>query len=412
MILHFGTKNKPQPKITQPVPSLTQKQIITLRANELANFSWKPIEPTYPKWGSTYFATELQRGIPYSSTRGIGRTIGRDISFYTFLTALKNPLSRVYTEDLRTQDGDYYVNADTAAGFYGMVCSEFLAHVYDLDIVPASIQFTTYPGAEVRAIQSANAVEVGDFLYRPGHVALVSDVNRAYGTIQSITVAEATSPVVKLTTYSPAEFNNSLRTDTLYSFDLPHELTFTPFEYPANYNSFIGLDRGDKTNYVKDKEPVRFNIMDERVDKLTITKDGITIETILVASPGVVERTYSESGLYKAYCTLNDSSITDSVEFMVASVVNDTQPSAITLGQSVTVNFSAEGCEPSYIMVRDAPPVYGYADFLPHLLTETEKSQGYAEIRPTTTGKFVTSVVGKNEFGHVYSNLETLIVNE
>jgi hypothetical protein len=392
-------------------PVLTPQEIITLRSKQMSDFPWTPIAPTYPKFGGGYFSVSPKVGIPYSSTRGIGRTIERDISFYTFLTAVNNPLSRVYTEDLRNPDGEYYIKAGTPAGFYGLVCSEFLAYAYGLDIAPTSAHFPLLPEATLRPIQDAAVAQVGDFLHISGHVALVSEVVRVKGVVQYIVVTEASAPVVKKTIYTPSEFNKRLETYTLYKYNYSQDISFVPYEFPTSYNTCLGLDRGEKTNYIKSVDPVKYNVMSEDAVNLIIEKDGSIIENIEIESTGEIERLYSNTGKYKAYCKLTDDNYSEYVEFIVAEVSIVANKNSIEPGEIVRVAFSTDECEANYIMVRDAPHVYGYSNFLPRIITAEEKLNGYIDISLTATGNHVISLVGKNEFGSVYSNLLPLTVS-
>ena len=71
-------------------------------ARILSQLTWKPVADGMPIRGKGEFkADTTYTGVPYSNGGWQGRMIGFDIYLKTFLAALENPLSVLYTIDLR-----------------------------------------------------------------------------------------------------------------------------------------------------------------------------------------------------------------------------------------------------------------------------------------------------------------------
>ena len=383
----------------------SSKAIFKQRCDLLTQLTWTPIvEDAYPATGGTHFETVEQKGLPYSSTRGVGRTIGFDVSFYTFYTAILNPLSIVYTEDLRTPPAPNYIDAGTAGGYYGLVCSEFLAYAHGLSMSFTSGQFTERPEAALAETQDAQFAEIGDFLWRPGHVAAVSGVTKDQnGTVTHVEVSEASFPKMVRRSYTTSSFNQRLNGDTLYKFPISDDLEYNHFEVPDLSNYTLMLDRGDKTVYEKDSL-VKYNVTDSNSVALVIEKDGEEIETVSLDGATLVERSYSEEGLYKAHVARSDSSTSNEVQFIVASVDVSIPTTNITAGEPFSINFSGIDCAPIYVIIQSPPDVYSFANFPPYVLTEAEQESNTVTVDHNVPGEYDVRVCGETPFGRVRSN--------
>jgi hypothetical protein len=70
-------------------------------AHNLSQVKWTPVADTMPSRKGGFFEKGREyTGVPYSSVRSEGRYIGFDISLRTFLAAVENPRSVLYTENL------------------------------------------------------------------------------------------------------------------------------------------------------------------------------------------------------------------------------------------------------------------------------------------------------------------------
>jgi hypothetical protein len=97
-------------------------------ANHMANIEWTPVAPIPVSTGANTYKTvpagQTQKGIPYSSVRSVCKYVGTNVSLYTFMTALQNPRSVLYTRKIKA--------GTLGATYYGTVCSDFPAYSFGM----------------------------------------------------------------------------------------------------------------------------------------------------------------------------------------------------------------------------------------------------------------------------------------
>ena len=146
-------------------------------------------------WRSGPFEKGTQyTGVPYSSVKETGRYIGFDIYLKTFLAAVENPQSVLYTENLEGK-------VSNAECYYGKVCSSYTCYALQCGIWYLS-RLHVPPfreGAEVIQPVSAQSALVGDLIFTPpksipggSHIEIVTDVTRDnLGTVTHVRVEES-----------------------------------------------------------------------------------------------------------------------------------------------------------------------------------------------------------------------------
>lgn len=258
-----------------------------LNAKQLAEIPIRPIASLPQKAGNWAPRATPYYGLPYSSSRVEEGFVPNFVSLYTFMTALQNPNSYLYTVDL----GEVY-NNDNGTTYYGTVCSVFCA--YALNIVPnyTTHQWQDIPSMETLPCQSVYALKLGDTICHKtsGHVVMVTDITRnKRGKIGEITITEAATVKVKVTKYTPEELAAEYPTD-IYSFHRYgkiHEVQHvqSPFvavedETPTEftYNTALIPRKGDKANWLQ----------------------GVPVEVDLLAKSGYTDvEVYKDGNLYK-----------------------------------------------------------------------------------------------------------------
>ena len=102
-------------------PRAWQEQAVEY-ARILSRVKWTPVAGGMPNRRGGYFEEGTEyTGVPYSSVKSVGRCIGFDIYLKTFLAAVENPQSVLYTENLSGK-------VSNAATYYGKVCSTFTSY--------------------------------------------------------------------------------------------------------------------------------------------------------------------------------------------------------------------------------------------------------------------------------------------
>lgn len=164
-------------------------------ARQIMDIKWTPVADTMPMGRSTYFTKDVEyTGVPYSSVRDNSKAIGTNVSIRTFMTAVHDPNSVLYTRISTTS------NAST---YYGTVCSGLCNHAYGIGLNLTNYYLGTSDWFETIPMQD---VQSGDMIYRHGHVGMIFDVIKdEYGRIETIAVMEEWFPDARYVLYSSYE---------------------------------------------------------------------------------------------------------------------------------------------------------------------------------------------------------------
>ena len=96
-------------------------------ARIMSRVKWTPVTKGMPKRGGYFEPGKEYTGVPYSSVKHVGRYIGFDIFLKTFLAAVENPKSVLYTENLHKK-------VSNAECYYGKVCSSYTSYALQCGI--------------------------------------------------------------------------------------------------------------------------------------------------------------------------------------------------------------------------------------------------------------------------------------
>ena len=274
------------------------------KAMQMLNFKWTP-KKAVPKSTSGNFAADTeQTGTPYSSVAEYDKRLGEDVSFYTFMTALHNPYSLIYTENVRysTSQSAYgiqYYGASNCAMYYGVVCSGYTS--YALGTIPYTTgDFARLAEAGIMEVvydQSANGVMRGDILWQEGHVLFVQDVWRKNGVVTNVLVTEEWQPLARTRgKYTADTFNAFLASEEIIIYrykELYKNIHYqqSPFvtvgdETPlpaVTYNDDICTFAGDKAAFAEG-DLIYIHCLNLAYPQMEIYKNDVLVETITLAS--------------------------------------------------------------------------------------------------------------------------------
>jgi hypothetical protein len=319
-----------QPVLIKDKPHSTGLANVLRRAEQLARLRWTPIcdmpksVDIRPECDdrpplASFKAWRPQQGLPYSSVRRHEKFIGYNVSIETFMTALANPQSVLYTRDLTK-------NGVRMAGWYGTVCSSFVCYALDLPYRRTCGRWGLYDDMVPTQVDSANKIMLGDILCSKKHVGLVTGVLRHRdGSVFSVSVTESTRPQIITTEYTPEEFENYwLKPYRVFRYTGIEQVSYTPSPYvplPGDppldkppINSTLLPDYGDKANY-SSGEPVVLNVMQPGWDRLIVqNRDGKVLDRPLKQATGLVDLPPLKSGFYHAFC-IREGEQSQSVEF-------------------------------------------------------------------------------------------------
>jgi len=398
-------------------------------AHILSRVKWTPVAEGLPKRGGGYFEKGTEyTGVPYSSVKAVGRCIGFDIYLKTFLAAVENPHSVLYTENLSGK-------VSNAAAYYGTVCSTFTSYALQC----ASPYRSSHHGPEFRKgvvllePQSAQAAEPGDIIYTPpakvgggSHVELVTEVEDSGGSVTAVRVEDSWPPTTRNLLRNASDFDShiSSRGRGLYrvtDFDAWREQNRAESFLLPNYdedsatpaiNRVLLLDRGDWVPYFKD-QAVKFNVMDKDskgVQSLVIKRGDTVVEQIAVRDRGVIERLLSDCGDYTAHCVMRDGSLSQACEFSVCDLGFRLPVEAPARGKPWEITFSADNLSVIGVHLMNPKPPY---DRYCVWLTEQDRRGGKAIVPAglvRDAGRVQVWVIGENKYGRLTKEQEVVIV--
>lgn len=276
------------------------------KAMQMLQIKWTPLKGTIQRAsGTTKFAAGTeQTGMVYSSVTEYDKRVGIDVSLHTFMTALHNPYSLMYTECVRygysqSAYGRQYYGASNSGPYYGGVCSTFTAYNLGLGV--------PYPTGDMDDLsdlgildlvydQSANGVKRGDILWKQGHNMFVQDVWRKNGVVTSVLVTEQVSPTAGIKgQYSADAFNALLASEHIIIYrynEMFKNIKYEPSPYVAvgdetpqtvTYNDDICTFAGDKAAFAEG-DLIYIHCLNLAYPQMEVYKDDVLIDTITLAS--------------------------------------------------------------------------------------------------------------------------------
>lgn len=398
-------------------------------ARIMSQVKWTPVAEGMPDRRGDYFQQGTEyTGVPYSSVKAVGRCIGFDIYLKTFLAAVENPYSVLYTENLSGR-------VSNAATYYGKVCSTFTSYALQCALPNRS----SHHGPEFREgvalvdPQTAQAAEPGDVIYTPpatvgggSHVELVTAVERSGERVTAVRVEDSWPPTTRTQLRSAADFDSQLaaRGRRLYritdfaawrgpnkaeSFLFPNydEDSATPA-----INRVLLLDRGDWVPYDRD-QAVKFHVMDRDsrgVQTLVIKRGEAVVEQIAVQGRGVIERSFSDCGDYTAHAVLDDGSLSQACEFSVCELDFRLPAETLSRNQAWNIPFTARNVRVIVVQLMSPKPPYGRYHVW---LTDQDRSRGSVTVPASLVqdpGAVQVWLIGENRYGRLTRAQEAVLV--
>ena len=354
-----------------------QEQMAIEKADKLINCKWTPVTDGI-KWSTRgtaninhYNGGVEYKGIPYSSNTDHGKWLGTHVSLYTFLTAVKNKYSLLYTEFIKngySQSAWGYVYASgNGSTYYGTVCCGFTSYCTNGNVVYNNISFWSRDDAfTIIQLHNQDAerfnldlLRIGDVLNNGSHSFLIYDLFVENGHVTKIKAKQATSGVSGTTAngatyrwdldgYNPFVEPTSNGGD-VNKFDhfrfknFETNVSFKPFDidvYDDNgnvnidYNFAICPIAGDKCTFAEGQViALNFNTNDSdsfNYTHIALRKDDeepvyypiSEIDTSVLDTSQVghaIKFNNLTSGKYDAWCTDMDSIISEKCSFIVVS---------------------------------------------------------------------------------------------
>ena len=345
------------------VPETLQELNAQRKAEQFAGVKWTPItavpKNTYNSTNKTFPAGTRVTGVPYSSVKELDKFIGKDVSLHTFMTAVNNPYSLLYTENVSEANsasawGKTYHGVNCAC-YFGQVCSEFSAMASGGAIDYATALYSWLNKYYHKAVkifdQSAQGVRIGDALWTEGHMRMVYAVKKnASGEVTHVRIAESTygSTIIN-NPITAAAFNTEIANGCIIyrPLWLYRNINYEPSPYVAIrdeapqtvvYNDDICTFAGDKACFREgDTIAINYNLKSVGTwTSMQLFKGAALVDTIVIdTAEHVVDLTSRNLtyGKYKARMT-DGTNFSDFTEFEIlqanVSYVNDGNVTTIT----------------------------------------------------------------------------------
>lgn len=366
-------------------------------------------------------------GLPYSSVKELQKFIGLDVSIYTFLTAVNNPYSLLYTEDVALGNPCYLggkYNGKNCHTFYGTVCSSFTGFCYgeNNNYITDNYRNNEVPYYYLKPDQSVQALEAGDLFWCPGHVALITDVKRnTKGNVKNIELFESAGDKVSSKIYSPQAFEfrvagsgkpnykayiygNKLierskphRMDEIEKNNIKEILKNQNFE-----NNEICTWFGDRPCMGEwDKLMINFN--KGEYDRIYVYKNDLIIDTLDISKEDhSVEYKFMGVGIYQAHLA---SDSTTSKKFTSFEVI-DTSYEIVKKDDGIIEVLFPENSNPEIVYWVDKR---GYQYSYPLTLSEKEKLERKMTVKDMDKDNVFLRVIYRGEYGRAINRPDHLI---
>lgn len=371
------------------------------RAEKMVKIQWLPLRPVPNILGTFYPKGHMVSGIPYSSGKELCTFVGQDVSFYTFLSAVNNPYSYLYTQDLSRPP----YNSSLCRTYFGTVCSAAVDYALGMPIQYTTYMYKDLPFFSVISDISIDEMQLCDLLLEDGHVGMVYDIIRdCNGKIRGVSVFESVHEGTRIKDYTRSQFIarwKNLGWEVLrYAFveqerkDINDDSLL--LEEGMKFNPYLSTAKGDRVSYAK-RDSIIVHFLDNIPGTLMVMKDNILFSSVAVS---VEEYEYVfkdlQCGNYELYLEKEDSTRTPSIFFDIV----DTDVS-LEVEEKVTVHFNHRGSVPIYLIFCQLS--HRYLSFKE--ITKDDLANGFISVEPEDRMAYYYKVLFQGKYGRVASEL-------
>lgn len=378
------------------------------RVSRLRQLSEVEVMPTaqYPTTsGNVAVPSTPFIGIPYSAATRTEGYVGTDVSLYTYLSAVSNPRSVIYTEIFE----DYLARC-----YYGTDCAgTFWAGMGVHDTLTTLVMQTS---DELQEITNLALLQVGDALLKNGHCEDVCYVEKdKHGRIVLIGVHDAWTPYMRRTWFWWDELVAHVQSGghRLLRFNGVYNSEGSPFNYPFPDDPGtefifpkIMPKLGDKVSVLAGKT-IDIHVLDSSgYSAISVYKDGTQVDTKSSASDFSIQN--AQDGHYEVRMT--GTGETQSCFFHVGNIT-------MTISGNNAV-FSASGGFTPYMIsayAKDAVNASGWATGFTgkkvvKKLSESEIAAGTANITDLLTyarnNQGYLKIKAYDDYGTIFRRIE------
>ena len=349
----------------------------------MTDLEFTTLDSIHSNPAKTYQAGEKAKGLIYSSVKETHTFVGMDVSFHTFMTALHNPKSVIYTVDVSKPP----YHGSNCGAYYGTVCSGLTDYALGMKIYQKSYDYKTSKYFNLVEDQSSKGVRLADVINSGGHVQLVTRIwrNPKSGKAEEIEICEGVRPGCRRVIMSGQDLDKLLtrkkKRRKLYRYKYLDSVKYSPLtEFvavdkerltPFKYNDDICTNRGDKACYIVG-DSVILNIA-KGFKELEIYKDSVLYKTIDVGKDFDIVLRDLAYGNYKARLLKGKKRSDYTYWKVIDANVSIDQKRNI-------VKFHSENAIPVYVefcTLSGGRPIKGVFD-----LSDENIKNGYVDVSP------------------------------
>lgn len=374
---------------------ITSNEVLQ-RAYLMASMEWTPLRPVPKRGGGYYNADAPVMGLPYSSVKELNTYLFQDVSYHTFMTAVHNPMSVLYTEDISKPP----YHGTNCAPYYGGVCSSTVMWALGIDVPYSSAHITELPDMKRIECQMIDSLKICDVIWKTGHVQMIYDMEFRHDTLYSVSTFETAGNSSHIKRYSKAKFLNMWETNgyvgyrynkLIYSTEPPVILEWNPI----TYNDDLCPSKGDRAVY-RTTDTVTINIFNPSYDKIVLKRG-----TALIASDECIGDCYQYYDLQPGIYTVNlqkgkEGDKTSRVSFEVVDTsIGYTYSEG---GNNINIYFSSSA-KPEYAAICSVSGTCGGHIFP---ISDLDILRGYIVVsQPLNTDLCYCKVIFKGEYGRI-----------
>lgn len=380
--------NPPVDQDGYEIPATVQQLNAVKKAKQLTSIEWSP-KSDVPNNSGTFGAGSVVTGIPYSSAKEYDKFVGYNVSLYTFMTAVNNPYSLIYTENISSSSsasawGRTYHGTNCAC-YFGLVCSALTGYCTGMESMWGT---SMYNWLETHALkfaklylQDVQELKLGDIYWRDGHTILITGLKHdSTGKITHVIQSEAIGTrAIQRAEKSADAFMEQIATESaiLYrNVELYKNTEYIPSEFvavgdetitPFVYNNDICCFAGDKASFREgDLIAINYNLVSiGSWTQMELYKNDDLYDTIDINSAYHVldlsDRNLTH-GMYKARMKVGNN-YSDYTYFEVIQ----TNVTAQMIDGMLSVTFSSANGTPTMLTVCNTGgghlAEYGLTDF-------------------------------------------------
>lgn len=371
-------------------PIVESKDVLE-RAYQMATMEWAPLKPVPKNGGGFYKPGMTVKGAPYSSVKEINTFLFQDVSYHTFMTALHNPNSVLYTENISKEP----YHGENCATYYGSICSSSVMWALGVSIPYSTGLIVNLPF--MRRIEQPNidSLKVCDVLWKKGHVQMVFDIEYRADSLYLVSLFEQSDNSAHISTYNKKDFLKLMKSGPYEAYryknikytDLPEAFCSFP---SVVYNDDLCPTKGDRSVYRTD-EDIFIDIFSRDYDQIVLMKDGAIVSSDKCEQGKFCYQNLSP-GTYFAYLQSGER-MTDSISFEVVEVsvsytLNDT-------GRELVIHFLSSATADYAVLCRQN----GVSLFYP--ISESDLNNGFIVVPEWDDDEYFCKVVFKGEYGSV-----------